>query len=67
MQQPIKPQFHSLIKKVCNDNEIVIITHQADDFGIRKEVHNIVSFEEAMTILKQLQQTLNNYIGQNEH
>lgn len=67
MQKSIKLKFHSLIKKVCNENEIVIITHTSDDFGNKTEVDNIVSFEEAMTILKQLQQTLSNYIGQDEH
>jgi hypothetical protein len=67
MQKEIRPKFDSFVKKVCDKNEIIIVTHQSDDFGIKSEVHNIISFDEAFTILEKLQDTLAHYIPTNEY
>lgn len=53
--------FSLYVRRILNDYRVVVITHDIDDFGNRKNVENLLTIEEAKEMMGNLKQTIEEY------
>jgi hypothetical protein len=59
--QELKPEFLTYLKRMWNQHAIVVVTHDIDDFGNRRNNENIISRQRAEEILNTLKNTIEEY------
>lgn len=53
--------FSSYVRRIFNDYRVVVITHEVDDFGNRRNCENLLTIEEAKEMMENLKNTIEEY------